>query len=142
MEVLPHRHVLLDELAPHLRELDVILVIDRAVMCARANHIEEGRNGVNRVPHEQDGTLSIELGLAISLWIMRLDDHDALVYEALASQSHQHQVLVQLLRDVAVRAGREAHDLLKIGAQQRIARAREADHDDRVLVVRLFLVDV
>lgn len=142
VEVLPHCHVLLNEFTPHLRELNVVLVVDRAVMRTSADHVEKGCNGVDGVPHEQNSTLGIELGLAVALWIVRFHDHHALIHEALTSQTHEHQVLVQLLRNVAVRAGREAHDLLEVSTEQRVTRARETDHDDSVLIFCLLLVDV
>ena len=94
VEVFPNGNVLLDEVGPHLWELGVVLVLNAAVVRTRADHVEQRGDAVNRISHQQNGPFGVELGLAISFRVMRLDNHYSLVDEALAGQTHQHQVLV------------------------------------------------
>ena len=90
VEVLPNRNVLLDEVGPHLRELGVVLVFNTPVVTASADHVEERRNAVDWVPHQQNGSFGVELGFAVPLGIVGLDNHDSLIHEAFSGQAHEH----------------------------------------------------
>ena len=65
---------------------------------------------------------------------MCLDNEDALINETLSGEPHEHEILIELLGDVAIGARGEAHDLFEVCPEQRVAGARKADHDNGVLV--------
>lgn len=69
---------------------------------------------------------------------MRFDNPHAFVHEALTSQTHVHQRLVQLLRNVAVRSSHQPCDFLEVSPEQRVSRPRVARNDDRVLISASF----
>ena len=73
---------------------------------------------------------------------MRFYNHDPLINKSFPSEPHHHEVLVQLLGDVAVRPRGQPHYLLEVGPQQSVSRPRETHHDRRVLVYRFVLVQV
>ena len=52
---------------------------------------------------------------------MSLDYPDTLIDEALASKSHVHQRLIELLGDVAIGATYEPGNLFKVSTNERVA---------------------
>jgi hypothetical protein len=85
VEVIPYSYILLNKLGPQLRERKVVVIVYRSIMRSGANHVEQGRDRVDRVTHQQNGSLSIKLGLAVAFRVVSFDNHDALVNQSLAS---------------------------------------------------------
>ena len=111
MKVFPNCDLLLDELSPVVRELFKVKIGDGQVVRPRADHVKKRSYTVKRATHQQYATLCSKLCLAVPLWVVRLHDPNAFINQALASQPHMHQRLVELLGDIAVRAADKAGDL-------------------------------
>ena len=94
MEVFPNGDLLLDELRPVIREPIEVSILDRKVMGAGAHHVEERCDAVKGAADEQNASLSVKLGLAVPLWVVRLDDPNALIDKPFSVQSHQHKRLI------------------------------------------------
>ena len=105
-------------------------------MRSSTDHVKMRGDAVDRVADEKDRALRIEHRVAAAFRVMSLDDHDPLVSEALAGQSTQHEILIELQLDVSVSAGDDAQDLLEVGAKQGVAAPRKARHQNCVLIRR------
>ena len=112
MKVFPNCDLLLDELSPVVWELIKVKIGDGQVVRPRADHVKKRSYTVKRATHQQYAALCSKLCLAVPLWVVRLHDPNAFINQALASQPHMHQRLVELLGDIAVRATDKAGDFL------------------------------
>ena len=108
MKIFPNSYLLLNEFSPMVWELIKVKIGDGQVVRPRADHVKKRSYTVKRATHQQYATLCSKLCLAVPLRVVRLHDPNAFINQALASQPHMHQRLVELLGDIAVRAADKA----------------------------------
>jgi len=124
MEVFPDSNLLLDELRPLCREFIEIRISDRKVMCTGTDHVKKGSYTVERATDEQNAPLCAELCLAIALRIVCLDDPDTFINETFSRQSHMHERLIELLRDITIGTANETKNFLEISTKESVTGAR------------------
>lgn len=111
MEVFPDSDLLLDKLSPVIAEFNKVVACNRAIVGARADHVEKRCNAVERTSYQKYTPFSSEFSFSVALRIVSLDNPNALIDKAFSSQAHVHEGDVELLRDVAVRSSGQSHYL-------------------------------
>ena len=94
MEIFPDADFLLDEFFPGFWEFDEVAVSNAPVVRTCAHHVEQWGHAVQGVSYQQQHSLSVKFGFAITLWVMRFDDPDPLIHKPFSGEAHQHQIFV------------------------------------------------
>lgn len=66
---------------------------------------------------------------------MRFDDPHAFIDQSFTGETHVHQILVQLLSDIAVGTRSETRNLLEIRSQKSVSGPGKTDHDASILIL-------
>ena len=139
MEIFPDADFLLHPLLPVFWEFLVVGVGNAPVVGACTHHVKKRRHAVEWVSDQQQNPLSVKLGFAITLWVMRFDDPDPLVDESFSSKAHEHEIFVKLFEDVTIASRGQPHYFFEVSSQESVAGAWVRGHDHCVLVLSLFL---
>ena len=135
VEIFPDTDFLLDELFPLFWEFNEVAVSNAHVVGPRAHHVEKRGHAVQGVSYQQQHSLSVKFGVPITLWVMRFDDPDPLIDEAFSGEAHEHEIFVELFKDVTIAAWSQPHDLFEVSAQESVSWAWVRSHDHRILVL-------
>ena len=90
-------------------------------MTARRDHMEQTHDGIQRVPDHKYALIGNQLVRACPLRVVGLDHPHPLVEDSLSLESHLIEVLVELPKGGAVRAGEDAGNVLHEGSKEGVA---------------------